>query len=85
VFSEQLESPPMPAQDRRKCPSKGPVVQTPVDRLYDDLVPDQGQTNFTSRRHVHRRGEVSGEQDTQTSTDPFHAPSERHEASITCV
>ena len=85
VPSEQPESSPMTPQDGRKCPSKGTIVETPLDGLDDDLVSDQREANFAPILHVHRVGEVPGNENTKTPTDALHTPSERHDNSLMCV
>ena len=85
VFGEKLESPPMTAQDGRKCPSKGTIVETALDGLKDNLVTDQSEPNFAPLLHVHRLREVPGDENAQTAADPLHTPSERHDGSLMCV
>jgi len=75
----------MSTQDSREGATKRTCVQTICGWLDDDLVADQCQTNFASGFDLHRRGEIPGKENAQAPANPFHASSERHGVSITCV
>ena len=75
----------MTAQHGRKCPSKRTLVETAFDRLNDNLAPDEREPNLAPFLHVHRLGEVSGNEHAQTPTDPLHASSKHHVDSLMSV
>src|SRR5439155_17978479 len=78
VRGEQLEGAAVTAQHGAEGAPEGALVERIVGRLNHHLAPDQGQPDLAPVLDVHRLCEVPGDQDSEASADPPHAPTKGH-------
>ena len=64
----------MPAQHRTERAAERGVVQRVVHRLHDYLAPDEGEAHLAAVGDLHGLREVPRDQDSETATEPLHAP-----------